>query len=139
MGMSRAFEPGVAKRFEDLVAWQLADELRARIVRFTSEPPIVYDAKYCSQVREAASSVPANIAEGFCRYGHRDFARFLSIARASLAETQVRLKDGADRLYLSQAELGELQVLARRAMIAITRLLTFLRTHPDVPQNPGRA
>jgi len=123
----------VAKRFEDLVAWQLADELRARVVRFTSEPPILYDVKYCSHVREAASSVPSNIAEGFCRYGHRDFGRFLSIARASLAETQVRLKDGADRLYLSQAEHGELQALARRAMIAITRLLTYLRTHPDAP------
>ena len=123
----------MAKRFEDLVAWQLADDLRSRVVRFTAEAPVLYDGKYCDQVRDAASSVPSNIAEGFCRYGHRDFARFLSIARASLAETQVRLKDGADRLYLSQREHDELQLLARRTMVALTRLLTYLRTHPDAP------
>jgi four helix bundle protein len=123
----------VAKRFEDLVSWQLADELRARVVRFTEEPPALYDTKYSSHIRDAASSVPSNIAEGFCRYGHREFARFLTIARASLAETQVRLKDGADRLYLSQREHDGLQLIARRTMVALTRLLTYLRTHPDAP------
>ena len=121
----------MAKRFEDLVAWQLADELRARVVRFTAEPPVVYDRKFSDQILDAASSVPSNIAEGFCRYGHKEFARYCRIARGSLGETQVRLKDGADRLYLSRAEHQELQLLSRRTMIALTRLLTYLRTHPD--------
>ena len=123
----------MAKRFDELVSWQLSDELRARVVRFTEERPACYDRRYCDHIRDAASSVPANVAEGFCRYGHREFARFLSIARASLAETQTRLSDGADRHYLSQLEHTELQLLARRAMTAITRLQTYLRNHPGAP------
>ena len=123
----------MARRFEELVSWQLADELRARIDRFTGQPPVCHDRKFSDHIRDSASSVPSNIAEGFCRYGHREFARFLNIARGSLAETQSRLRSGADRLYLSEAEHRELQALARRAMTAITRLQTYLRNNPDTP------
>ena len=54
----------------------------------------------------------SNLAEGFCRYSHKDFARFVAIARSSLAETQVRLKDAHDLRYLADEEYGDLSRLA---------------------------
>ncbi len=113
------------------MAWQLADELRSRIVAVTARPPASRDERFSAHIPESAASASANLAEGFCRYSHREFARFVSIARASLAETQARLTDGFDRRYLTGEEHRELASLANRGMIAVTRLHTYLRTHPD--------
>jgi len=136
-GIPRALRASVARRYQELVAWQLADELRERIVALTEESPAARDSRFSEHIRECASAVPANLAEGFCRYSHKQFAHFAVIARSSLAETQVRLKDGSDRHYLSRETYQELFRLANRAMIAITRLHTYLRTHPD-PTFPPR-
>jgi four helix bundle protein len=121
----------MAKRYQDLIAWQIADELRREIVQITASGNVTRDCKFCSQIRDSSRSVSANIAEGFARFSHRDFARFLVIARGSLVETEVHLRDCVDRGYLEPAEHSRLALLARRAMVALTRLLTYLRTHRD--------
>ena len=44
-----------------------------------------------SQIRRSASSVPANIAEGYGRDGRREFVHFLRLAQGSLKELETHL------------------------------------------------
>ena len=53
-----------------------------------------------SQLRRAASSIPANIAEGCGCNGNREFARFLGIALRSASETEYHLLLAQDLGYL---------------------------------------
>ena len=115
-----------AKRYEDLVCWQLSNDLKLRIYAITDALPAAKDFRYCDQIRESARSAPSNIAEGFGRFHPADFARFLEIARGSLIETHNHLRDGLDRRYLTAVECRELCALADRASAATTRLRSYL-------------
>jgi len=119
-----------AKNYRELDAWRLADAIRQRVVAITATPPASRDFKYCAQVRDAAASTSANIAEGFARKSPRDFARFLSIAKGSLLETQDRIRDGAERHYFTEDQAIELMVLTARCDRVITRLRAYLWTCP---------
>lgn len=100
---------GVSERlilsYRDLTIWQDGVALAALCYRQTSTfPP---DERYglTAQIRRAASSVPANIAEGHGREHTRQFIQFLRIAQGSLKEvethfyvaTEVGLMDSAAR------------------------------------------
>ena len=76
------------KDFRDLVAWQLADELRREVIAFTEKEPASRDFKFCNQIREASSSACRNTSEGFGRFRPAENARFLEFAHASLLEVQ---------------------------------------------------
>ncbi len=82
-------------------------------------------------MREAAASVASNIAEGFGRRTHRDFLRFLDMARGSLNETRDRAIDAADRGCLRPTDLDEITTLAHRTGAALARLMAYLREHPQ--------
>jgi four helix bundle protein len=75
-----------AKTFKDLVVWQKAHHLVLAIYSLTGSFP--KNEIYCltNQIRRAAISIPANIAEGFRKRGMRDKTRFLNIAQGSLEE-----------------------------------------------------
>jgi four helix bundle protein len=111
------------KEFRDLVAWQLAHELKCEVFAFTAAKPAVRDFRYRDDIRASSASAPANICEGFGRFGPREFARFLSIAKASLQETQNHLIDGQDRAYLDDRLFSRLWNLSRAAERATANLL----------------
>lgn len=73
-------------RFQDLEVWQKAHQLVLATYRLTKQYPD--DEKYglISQMRRAAVSVPANIAEGFKRHGQADKTRFYNTSESSLEE-----------------------------------------------------
>jgi four helix bundle protein len=116
------------RRFEDLVAWQLAFALQKGIFAFTAIGPVWHDVKYREQIRDSSASATRNTAEGFGRFRPKDFARFLEIAHGSLDETRSHLHDGHHRSYRSAAEYADLLRLNYRALAANTRLLRYLRS-----------
>ena len=90
------------QRFTDLAVWQRSHALVLEIYKLTRNFPREEQFNLISQIRRAALSVPANIAEGSKRIGRQDYARFLNIAEASLAETEYLLIVSRDLGYLSQ-------------------------------------
>lgn len=74
------------ERFEDLEAWRIAHEHTLGVYRATAAFPQHEKYGLTSQMRRAAVSVPANIAEGFKRRGKKDKVHFYNIAQGSLEE-----------------------------------------------------
>ncbi len=117
----------MAKDFIELVAWQRADELRRFVIEITARPNVARDFRFCNQCKDAARSAPSNIAEGFGRWSHRDFARFLQIAIGSLKETRDLLIDARHRGYITEDELQWATVIAKRANAACAGLIRYLK------------
>jgi four helix bundle protein len=115
-----------ANTFRELVCFQLAEELHRKIVAITAMPTARRDFKFCDQIRNASLSTCSNIAEGFARRTPADFARFLTIAKGSLAETQVQLRSGFDRGYFDQEPVVELLKLAARCDRVTSALRAYL-------------
>ena len=113
-------------RHEDLLAWQLGTELRRRILAITAPQDVRRDLRFCEQIRSAASSVTANIAEGYGRFTRPDFVRFLRYSRGSVFEAKDRLLDGFDRGHFTRSEYEETLALIQRVTAAITQLIRSL-------------
>lgn len=77
-----------AKSFQELLVWQKAHQLVLAVYRLTDAFPKHELFALTSQLRRAAVSVPANVAEGFRRRGLKDKIRFFNIAEGSLEEVQ---------------------------------------------------
>ncbi len=77
--------------YKDLIVWQRAVELVIEVYRVSDTFPRREMYSLTDQIRRAASAIPANIAEGRARGTRRDFARFVSMARGSLAELETHL------------------------------------------------
>jgi len=80
-----------ARTFQDLVVWRKAHELVLAVYSFTADFPKQETYGLALQMRRAAVSVPANIAEGFRRRGKADKARYMNMAEASLEESRYYL------------------------------------------------
>jgi four helix bundle protein len=115
------------KRFEDLEAWQLADELKREVYALTETGPASKDFKFRDQIRDSAASMTKNIAEGFGRFRPADFARFMEFSTASTMETKDSLKDGVDRGYFTPERVTRAHTLIERSLRVSTRLIVYLK------------
>jgi len=95
------------KTFEDLKVWQKAHQLVIKIYRLSKGFPKDERFGLTSQLRRAAVSVPANLAEGFKRVTIPDKLRFFNIAQSSLEEVRYYLILVYDLKYADTRELKE--------------------------------
>ncbi len=72
--------------FHKIKAWQFADDLAFEVYSATDSFPHKEQFGLTSQMRRAAVSVAANIAEGASRRSKKDYFHFLNLAESSLAE-----------------------------------------------------
>jgi four helix bundle protein len=106
-----------------LKVWQRSHQLALQIYRVTSGYPAHELYGITSQLRRAATSVPTNLAEGSKRRQTRDYARFINIAEASLAETEYLLILSQDLGYLQESSTALFAEIAE-----IARMLHSLHT-----------
>ncbi|HET8634038.1 MAG TPA: four helix bundle protein [Gemmatimonadales bacterium] len=101
--------------YEELLAWQHAHALTLRIYALSATWPAAERFGLVAQIRRAAVSVPANIAEGVIKHGPKEFRRFLDIALGSQTEVRYLLRLAGDLGYLSTPELAGVTEAAEEA------------------------
>src|SRR2546423_8046075 len=112
---------------ERLEAWQAAHQLVLLLYRTTRSFPAEERYGLTSQIRRAAFSVAANIAEGAAKRGRREFRRYLDIALGSVTELEVALRLARDRRYLTHQAWEQLERLRNHAGAVTWRLYEAVR------------
>ncbi|MGD0624446.1 MAG: four helix bundle protein [Thermodesulfobacteriota bacterium] len=93
-----------AKTFQDLIVWQKAHQFVLSTYHFTDTFPKREIYGLTSQLRRAALSIPANIAEGFKKKTMMDKVRFMNIAQGSIEECRYYLILAEDLGYGNSQE-----------------------------------
>jgi four helix bundle protein len=114
------------KDFRDVVAWQRARELKLRVDELLKRPAFRLKFKFRDQLEDAARSAPRNIAEGFGRFGNKEFARFARIAKGSELEVLNHLIDAQDQGLITKDEFVEHEACVQRALAAVVGLIRHL-------------
>src|SRR5258708_8182402 len=94
-----------ARTFRDLLVWQKAHRFVLALYAFTAEFPKQETYGLTSQMRRAAVSIPANIAEGFAKRTKPDKARYMNVAEGSVDESRYYRTLAADLGYGQTHEL----------------------------------
>ena len=94
-----------AHSFRDLRVWRKAHEFVLAVYAFTPGFPKQETYGLSQQLRRAAVSIPANIAEGFRRRGKPDKARFMNLGEGSLEECRYYLILAHDLRYADTSRL----------------------------------
>lgn len=92
------------KDFRKLIVWEKAHALTLAVYRATNEFPKDEMFGLTSQIRRAAGSIPANIAEGCGRNGDPELRRFMQIAMGSASELEYHLLLAHDLRYIVDAD-----------------------------------
>ena len=118
---SMSTERSPARSFRDLTVWRKAHEFVLAAYHFTESFPEREKYGLAHQMRRAAVSIPANIAEGFGKRSRAEKARFLNIAEGSLEECRYYLILAEDLGYGEPRSLTETLEEASRLLNAYTR------------------
>ncbi|MDO8690704.1 MAG: four helix bundle protein [Dehalococcoidia bacterium] len=113
--------------FKQLVAWQKGYQLSLDIYKATGTFPSTETYGLASQMRRAAVSIPANIAEGYNRQYRKEYLQFLSIASGSLAELETYLLLARDLGYLQRDRFNPLDDVRKDVGRVLSGLIKSLR------------
>ena len=94
-----------ARSYRDLVVWQKAMVLVTEVYRLSATWPSEERFGLTSQVRRAAVSIPANLAEGQGRIGTKEFTRFVAIAHGSLCELETEIMVARNLCFCTEADV----------------------------------
>lgn len=118
----------MGRDFRRITAWQKADDLVLRIYESTKTFPKDELYALTSQIRRAAVSVPANIAEGSSMSHKKEYVRFLRYAKASLGEVDYYLHLARRLDYLSAGTYDECFAMKEEAARTLQGLIHAVRS-----------
>jgi four helix bundle protein len=111
---------------KDLDVWKKAVCLVVDLYKLTKRFPNDERFGLTAQIRRAASSVPANIAEGWGRGSTTEYIHFLKIARGSLTELETHLIVSGELGYINQAESARFETSISDVGKMLNRLISAL-------------
>jgi four helix bundle protein len=123
------------KSYKDLRVWQQAMALARECYTLTQSFPREELFGMVSQVRRAAVSVPANIAEGSGRGTTKDYIQFLRVARGSLRELETHLLLCRDVALVSEGQIGAVTAQIDSVSILLEKLIRSLQNRHSRPLN----
>jgi four helix bundle protein len=126
------------KDIREIAAWRYARDVKIRVDEFLERPNVRRKYGRSDQLFDAARSGPSNIAEGFGKFGNKEFARYARIAKGSEIEVLNHLIDLRDQRLISEDEMLSSEHAVRKALKAVVGLIRHLENTPDPPRPPKR-
>ena len=118
--------------YRKIMAWQKADDLTVAVYEATKTFPKDEVYSLTSQIRRAAYSIPANIAEGASRNSQKDYLHFLYISRGSAAEVGYFIHLSRRLGYINQEDHESLAAQAAEASRILTGLIQSVEKETGV-------
>lgn len=122
------------QNYQNLTAWKKAHDLALEVYRHTTRMPSREYPGLTSQLRRAATSIAANVAEGCGHASQAEFARFLQMASASALEVDYHLLLARDLGAIDQIAFARLEAKTTQVCQLLGGLLRRVRA--DLRQRP---
>jgi len=119
------------KTFEDLEVWKVCRDLKQKIFTITETFPSEERFRLVDQLRRAAISSTANIAEGYGRFHYQENIQFCRQSRGSLYEILDHLTTARDQGYISEESFKELRAQVFSCIRLINGYLRMLHKAKD--------
>ncbi|HEX8994159.1 MAG TPA: four helix bundle protein [Candidatus Paceibacterota bacterium] len=116
--------------YKDLVVWQKSVAFVTAVYRATESFPKSELFGLTNQIRRAAVSIPANIAEGYARKHRAEYSQFVRIAFASGAELETHLLIAGNLGFIKPTALQNLQTNLEEIMRMLNKLNSSLVAKP---------
>lgn len=114
--------------YRELQVWQKSMALTLLVYRVTQPFPREEQYGLTSQIRRAAVSIPANIAEGYGRLNRKEYVQFLGIAQGSNCEAQTLVEIAQGLGFGDVEKLREIYAQSNEISKMLFRLITSLRS-----------
>jgi four helix bundle protein len=115
------------RTYLDLDVWKISHKLVLMVYEITKKFPKIEVYGLTSQLRRAASSIPANIAEGNGKQYIKEYIQYLYTAKSSLNETRYFLLLSKDLDYVDEEIYNELVDLLDRIEKMLMGLINSLK------------
>lgn len=115
------------QNFKDLIVWQKAHENALLVYNHTKGFPKEEQFGITSQIRRAAVSIPANIAEGCGKSTRKDFANYLQTSLGSVQEVEYLLLLSFELVYLKKDDYTKLNSLNNEIKAMLIALIKKVR------------
>jgi len=121
--------------FKDLETWQIARQLRSELYRVVQTFPREESYGLAGQIRRAAVSITANLAEGYGRYSYQENLQFCRQSRGSVYELRDHLTTALDAGYISQETYAQLESMA----MSVIRLINgYIRSTKNLKSTSSK-
>jgi four helix bundle protein len=116
--------------YRQLRVWQRGVALASECGALADALPDRERFALASQIRRAALSIPANIAEGYGRNGRAEYVHHVGIARGSLYELETLIEIARLRGYMTEDAIARVSQRTREVGSMLTRLRLRLAKPP---------